>query len=99
MLRELAERGTVHAVAQALSLTSSAVSQQLNRLQREAGVELLEPDGRRLRVTEAGKVLVARADEILAALARAQADMDAFRTTPRGQIRVALVPAAASQPL
>ncbi len=95
MLRELAERGTVHGAAEALSLTSSAVSQQLKRLQREVGVELLEPSGRRLRLTEAGRVLVARADEVLAVLDRAHADMDAFRTTPRGTLHVAMVPSAA----
>jgi DNA-binding transcriptional LysR family regulator len=96
MLRELAERGTVRAVAEALSLTSSAVSQQLKRLQREVGVELLEPHGRRVRLTEAGKVLVARANEVLAALDTAQADMDAFRTTLCGSVRVAMVPSAAT---
>ena len=66
LLRHFAEHGTVHATAEALSLTPSAVSQQLKRLQREAGVELLEPVGRRVRLTEAGKALVARADDILA---------------------------------
>jgi DNA-binding transcriptional LysR family regulator len=96
LLRDFAERGTVQATAEALSLTPSAVSQQLKRLQREAGVELLEPHGRRVRLTEAGKVLVARADEILAALEQAHADMDAFRTKPRGAVRVAMVPSAAA---
>jgi DNA-binding transcriptional LysR family regulator len=96
LLRDFAERGTVQATAEALSLTPSAVSQQLKRLQREAGVELLEPQGRRVRLTEAGRVLVARADEILAALEQAHADMDAFRTKPRGAVRVAMVPSAAA---
>lgn len=96
LLRDFAERGTVHATAEALSLTPSAVSQQLKRLQREAGVELLEPQGRRVRLTEAGKVLVARADDILAAIEQAHADMDAFRTTPRGVVRVSMVPSAAA---
>lgn len=96
LLRDFAERGTVQATAEALSLTSSAVSQQLKRLQREAGVELLEPQGRRVRLTEAGKALVARTDEVLAALDRAHADMDGFRTTPRGAVRVAMVPSAAA---
>lgn len=96
LLRDFAERGTVQSTAKALSLTPSAVSQQLKRLQREAGVELLEPQGRRIRLTEAGKALVARADEILAALEQAHADMDAFRTKPRGAVRVAMVPSAAA---
>jgi DNA-binding transcriptional LysR family regulator len=96
LLRELADRGTVAATAQAMSLTPSAVSQQLKILQREAGVELLEPVGRRVRLTEAGRVLVARADDVLAALDRARAEMDAYRTTPRGTVRVALFPSGAA---
>ncbi|MDZ7886638.1 MAG: LysR family transcriptional regulator [Mycobacterium sp.] len=96
LLRNFAEHGTVHATAEAMSLTPSAVSQQLKRLQREAGVELLEPHGRRVRLTEAGHALVARADEILAGLDRAHAEMESFRTTPRGAVRVAIVPSAAA---
>ena len=88
LLRELAERGTVSAAAEAMSLTPSAVSQQLKILQREAGVPLLEPDGRREpRLTDAGRILVTRTYDSLAALDRAQADMDSYRTTPRGTVR------------
>ena len=96
LLRELAERGTVNAVARAMSLTPSAVSQQLKILQREAGVPLLEPDGRRVRLTDAGRTLVARTDEVLAALDRAHADMDGYRTTPRGTVRVVMFPSGAA---
>ncbi|CAN5649906.1 LysR family transcriptional regulator [soil metagenome] len=96
LLRELADRGTVAEAARAMSLTPSAVSQQLKTLQREAGVELLEPAGRRVRLTEAGRVLVARTDDVLAALDRARAEMDAYRTTPRGAVRVALFPSGAA---
>ncbi|NUP30244.1 MAG: LysR family transcriptional regulator, partial [Streptomycetaceae bacterium] len=53
VLRELDERGTVAAVAEALHLTPSAVSQQLTALARETGVRLLEPAGRRVRLTGA----------------------------------------------
>ena len=45
LLRELADRGTVTAVAKALDYTPSAVSQQLKALQAEAGVPLTEPAG------------------------------------------------------
>lgn len=96
LLRELAERGTVHATAEAVALTPSAVSQQLKILQREAGVPLLEPAGRRVRLTDAGRVLVARTDDVLAALDRARAEMDAYRTTPRGTVRVAMFPSGAA---
>src|SRR3982750_1909280 len=53
LLRELRERGTIAAVADALSYTPSAVSQQLTQLEREAGVPLLERVGRGGRVADA----------------------------------------------
>ncbi|WP_009477275.1 LysR family transcriptional regulator [Rhodococcus sp. JVH1] len=96
VLRELADRGTVAATAQALSMTPSAVSQQLKILSREAGVTLLEPAGRRLRLTDAGQALVVRADDVVAALDRATAEMSAYRGSPRGRVRVALFPSGAA---
>ncbi|MDV6262482.1 LysR family transcriptional regulator [Rhodococcoides yunnanense] len=96
ILAELADRGTVAAVAEALSMTPSAVSQQLKLLAREAGVTLLEPDGRRLRLTDAGRALVLRTDDVLAALARAAAEMDRYRASPQGRVRVALFPSGAA---
>lgn len=96
VLRELADRGTVAATADALSMTPSAVSQQLKVLAREAGVTLLEPDGRRLRLTDAGRALVLRTEDVLAALARASAEMDRYRASPKGRVRVALFPSGAA---
>jgi DNA-binding transcriptional LysR family regulator len=96
MLRELADHGTVAAVADVLAMTPSAVSQQLKTLQREAGVVLLEPAGRRVRLTDAGQVLVGHAERVLAALDRAQADMDSCRTTARGQVTVSFFPSGAA---
>lgn len=92
VLREFADRGTVAATATALSMTPSAVSQQLKVLAREAGVALLEPDGRRIRLTDAGHALVVRADEVLAAMDRAVAEMAHYRGSPRGRVRVAVFP-------
>ena len=59
VLRELAARGTIAATADALGYTAPAVSQQLAALEREAGVALLERNGRRRRLTPAGEELVA----------------------------------------
>jgi DNA-binding transcriptional LysR family regulator len=89
VLRELAERGTVAATAEALSFTPSAVSQQLSALEREAGVVLLEREGRRLALTDAGRTLVAHADTLLAQLERAEADLHAGTQEITGTLRVA----------
>ena len=77
LLHELHRRGTVGAVADALSYSPSTVSQQLHTLQREAGTTLFEPAGRRVRLTDAALVLVAHAEELLAAVERAEADLAA----------------------
>jgi DNA-binding transcriptional LysR family regulator len=77
LLHELHRRGTVGAVADALSYSPSTVSQQLQVLQREAGTTLFEPAGRNLRLTDAALVLVAHAERLLAAVERAEGDLAA----------------------
>ena len=90
-----ADRGSVTAAAVALHCTPSAVSQQLRALEEEAGLPLTEAAGRGLRLTDAGRMLVARADEVLAALDRAESELDSYRSVPRGRVRVAIFPSAA----
>src|SRR5919206_1342372 len=77
LLHELHRRGTVSAVADALSYSPSTVSQQLGVLEREAGTKLFEPAGRRVRLTDAALVLAAHAEQLLAAVERAEADLAA----------------------
>jgi DNA-binding transcriptional LysR family regulator len=89
LLRELSERGTIAAVAEALQFTPSAVSQQLAMLEREAGVQLLERAGRGVRLTDAALVLVEHADALLARAAEAEADLAAAAGTIAGRGRIA----------
>jgi len=65
LLHELALRGTIAEVAASLSYSPSTVSQQLSLLEREAGVALLEPDGRRVRLTPHGRMLAEHAARAL----------------------------------
>src|SRR4051794_16900640 len=88
LLRELNERGTIAAVADALRYTPSAVSQQLTTLEREAGVPLIEPAGRGVRLTDAALVLVEHADALLARAALAEADLAAAAGTVTGIGRI-----------
>jgi DNA-binding transcriptional LysR family regulator len=96
VLREFAVRGTIAGAADALSFTPSAVSQQLAQLQREAGVELFRKVGRRLELTDAGRTLVARADELLARIEEIDAELAAQAEEVRGTIRVGAFQTAAS---
>lgn len=87
MLRELAERGTLAAVATALGYTPSAVSQQLAVLEKEASARLLERAGRGVRLTDAGRLLAEHAGVLLAAAEAARADLAALTGEIRGTVR------------
>jgi DNA-binding transcriptional LysR family regulator len=89
LLHELHARGTIAAVADALQFTPSAVSQQLAVLEREAGVALLEPAGRGVRLTDAALVLVRHAEALLERAELAQADLAAATGTVAGRGRIA----------
>ena len=89
LLKELHERGTIAAVADALQFTPSAVSQQLAMLERETGVTLLEKAGRGVRLTDPALVLVGHADALLDRAARAEADLAAAAGTVAGRARIA----------
>ena len=94
LLRELSRRGTIAAVADALSYTPSAVSQQLSALEREAGVPLLERSGRRVRLTPAAEGLVEHTESILEILHSASADLASAATTSSGTLRIGVFPTA-----
>jgi DNA-binding transcriptional LysR family regulator len=105
LLCELDRRGTLAAVARALSYSPSAVSQQLSQLEAETGVALLEPAGRGVRLTPQARVLVAHAGAVFERLEEAEAELRASLTEVRGTLRVAsfqsvllaLVPAVLTQ--
>jgi DNA-binding transcriptional LysR family regulator len=94
LLCDLAQLGTIAAVAKAHSYTPSAVSQQLAALEREAGVALLARTGRRVTLTSAGVVLVRHAEGVLAALEGASAAMATARTELSGPLRIGTFPTA-----
>lgn len=96
LLRGLAERGSVTAVARATHRTPSAVSQQLRAAQRAAGVPLVQQAGRGLRLTDAGRLLAEGGLEVAQTLAVVQARWDAFRGQPAGTVSVAALPSAAT---
>jgi DNA-binding transcriptional LysR family regulator len=95
ILRELADRGTVGATAEAMNVTPSAVSQQLKTLQEELGVALVEKSGRGVRLTEAGLAMAAAAAEVSTAMARAESTIDTYRRGWQTHVKAAFFPSAA----
>ncbi|MFC8514557.1 LysR family transcriptional regulator [Streptomyces sp. NPDC057257] len=96
ILRELGELGSVTAVAEALLVTPSAISQQLRLLQRSIPVPLTERRGRRLVLTDAGQALAGAAIEVETALARARHTVGEFLERPEGEVSVAAFHSAAA---
>lgn len=95
MLVELSRRGTLSAVAEALSYSKATVSQQLSALEREAGAPLLRRVGRGVQLTPQGNVLVAEAIGILDRLEHARVAVAESMSEVTGTVRIAVFQTAA----
>ncbi|WP_104103404.1 LysR family transcriptional regulator [Arthrobacter sp. 08Y14] len=96
LLAEIAEHGSLTGAAEALMYTTSAVSQQMRRLEAEAGLVLFERHARGVVLTDAGDALVARARAIQRELAGANIDLEALRGLRAGSLRIGSFPTASS---
>jgi DNA-binding transcriptional LysR family regulator len=94
-LDALARHGSVSGAADALHVTTSAVSQQMAKLEREAGQQLLAKNGRGVRLTDAGRLLAEHASRILSQVELAQSDLEAHRGQVVGELRLSAFPTAA----
>ncbi|MGW4485367.1 LysR substrate-binding domain-containing protein [Amycolatopsis sp. NPDC004368] len=90
-LHAVSQHGSVAAAAAALHVTPSGVSQQLAKLEREAGQPLLEPRGRGVRLTRAGRVLAGHAGRILAQVAQARSDLELLNEDVLGPLRLGAI--------
>jgi DNA-binding transcriptional LysR family regulator len=96
LLREVVRHGSFSRAAQALYLTQPAVSRQVAKLEREVGVRLLERTPTGLRLTDAGRIALERAEAIAGHLAAAEAELEAIATLGAGRLRLSAFPTAAS---
>jgi DNA-binding transcriptional LysR family regulator len=94
-LHAVATHGSVRAAAAALHVTTSAVSQQVAKLERETGQVMLERHGRGVRLTDAAELLVTHADRILTLVEEAASDLEAHRGAAVGELSIAAFPTAA----
>ena len=92
VLREVGRCGSLTAAAAALSFTTSAVSQQVTKLERDMGVPLLERHPRGAVLTEAGRALLRYAEDIDRTIDAARAEMGEFADLRRGQLRLGTFP-------
>ncbi|MEV5430746.1 LysR family transcriptional regulator [Streptomyces sp. NPDC052701] len=94
-LDALARHGSVSGAAEALHITTSAVSQQMSKLEREVGQRLLARNGRGVRLTDAGRLLSEHAARILSQVQLAQSDLEAHRGQVVGELQLSAFPTAA----
>lgn len=95
-LREVAVHGSITAAADALGYTTSAVSQQIAKLEKEAGQPLLERHARGVVLTEAGRAVVRHAERILVELQAADAELAEIRGLRAGGLAIGTFPTAGS---
>lgn len=88
-LRELGDRGSIAAVAAAMHVTPSSVSQQISALQRQSPAPLTFKDGRRMALTDAGRALAAAAVDVEVALERAEQAVARFQGDETATVSVA----------
>jgi DNA-binding transcriptional LysR family regulator len=93
---EVVRRGTYAGAADALSFTPSAVSQQMAKLEAEAGAALLTRENGGVRLTDAGRLLHEHALAIASAVRAARAGLDALRLDEAGRLRIGACPVAAA---
>ncbi|HEU5127232.1 MAG TPA: LysR family transcriptional regulator [Glycomyces sp.] len=94
VLRAIAHHGTVSGAAKSLHMSTSAASQQIRLLSKELGVPLLEPHGRRVRLSPAAHILLAHIDAIEAMWRLAEAELQATEGAPSGLMRLCGFPTA-----
>lgn len=96
VLREVADRGSFSAAAQALGYTQPAVSRQIALLEKEAAATLLERRPGGVRLTDAGELLVAHAEAISRQLSEAEEQLHELLGMRGGKLRISTLTSAAT---
>jgi DNA-binding transcriptional LysR family regulator len=94
VLVAVAQHGSVTAAARALNYAQPSISHHIARLEAETGARLLQRAGRGVRLTDAGRLLAERAEEIIGRLDAAEAELAAHVGLREGRVRLAAFPSA-----
>ncbi len=86
----LQQSGTLTRAAAALNLSQSALSHSMRRLEQQAGVALWEPDGRHIRLTQAGEYVRSVAERLVPQLADADRTLEGYAAGRRGRLRIGM---------
>lgn len=94
VVRAIADTGSLTAAAELLGYSQPALSQQMRRLERRLGVPVVERVGRRLRLTEAGRILAKHAPSVTTALDAAAGELAELRGLRAATVRLVGFPSA-----
>jgi DNA-binding transcriptional LysR family regulator len=94
VLVAVARYGSVTAAARALNYAQPSISHHIARLEAETGARLLQRAGRGVRLTDAGRLLAERAEEIIGRLDAAENELAAHVGLRQGLVRLASFPSA-----
>jgi DNA-binding transcriptional LysR family regulator len=94
VLVAVARYGSVTAAARALNYAQPSISHHIARLEAETGARLLQRAGRGVRLTDAGRLLAERAEEIIGRLDAAENELAAHVGLRQGRVRLASFPSA-----
>jgi DNA-binding transcriptional LysR family regulator len=94
VLVAVARHGSVTGAARALNYAQPSISHHIARLEAETGARLLQRAGRGVRLTDAGRLLAERAEEIIGRLDAAEAELAAHVGLREGRVRLAAFPSA-----
>src|SRR6187402_1734549 len=90
LLREVEQRGSLTAAAKRLGLTQSALSHTVRKLEQQLGIPIWEREGRGLRLTHAGRYLLALAKRLLPQIEHAEHVLAQFASGERGTLRIGM---------
>jgi LysR family transcriptional regulator, regulator for metE and metH len=90
ILREVDRLGSLTAAAERLNVSQSALSHTIRKLEERYGVAMWEKDGRNLRLTEAGRYIVALAKRVLPQIERAEDVLSDYRYGQRGSLKIGM---------
>ena len=90
IVREVERRGSLTAAADVLCLTQSALSHSMKKLEQKVGTDIWLREGRSLRLTQAGKYLLALAERLLPQLERAEERLEQYAAGERGTLCIGM---------
>ena len=87
----IVEEGNISHAAQRLDIAQPALSRQMKRLETSLGVQLFERGSRRIRLTDAGKVMYARVEHILGIVDGAVREITEMGSGVAGSVRLGTI--------